>query len=90
MPDVGVHTRPVPAQGLLGDTTDVPVLLQRIYASRGVTHTDDLRLTLDALATPATLPDCSIAARRLADAVMAGERILIVGDFVRQGCHDPQ
>ena len=85
MPDVGVHARPVPTQGLLGDTTDVPALLQRIYASRGVTHTHDLRLTLDALATPATLPDCNIAARRLADAVMAGERILIVGDFDADG-----
>lgn len=85
MPDIGVHTRPVPVAGLLGDTSDVSPLLQRIYASRGVTHTDDLRLSLDALATPATLPDCSNAARRLADAVIAGERILIVGDFDADG-----
>lgn len=84
-PEIGIHARPVPAQGLAGDTTDVPPLLQRIYASRGVRHTNDLRLTLDALATPATLPDCSNAAHRLADAVMAGERILIVGDFDADG-----
>ena len=85
MADIAIATRGVPEQGLLGDVQNFPPLLQRIYRSRGITHTDDLRLTLDALATPDTLPDCRIAAQRLAAAVMANEHILIIGDFDADG-----
>ena len=85
MPDIDVTARGVPEQALLGDVQDFPPLLQRIYRSRGVTPTDDLRLTLDALATPQTLPDCHVAALRLAAAVIGDEPVVIVGDFDADG-----
>ncbi len=62
-----------------------PELLRRIYAARGITAAAQLQRKLSGLLTPADLPDIQVAARRLADAVQNGERILIVGDFDADG-----
>ena len=47
--------------------------------------TDDLDLSLNRLHAPDTLPDIGVAAGRLAAAVMASERIVVVGDFDADG-----
>lgn len=77
-----ILTRETPADAL----TDLnPPLLRRIYAGRGVVQSAELDRSLAALAPPHALPDAQKAAARLADAVQAGERILIVGDFDADG-----
>ncbi len=64
---------------------DVPELLGRVLASRGV-GLDDVRgvlnPTLKALMPdPSVLQDMDTAAGRLADAVQAGDRVAIFGDY---------
>lgn len=83
--DVRIVTREVPSEALLGDASDLPPLLARIFASRGVRDARELDLRLTALARPETLPDLDRAAERLADAVVAGEHVLLVGDFDADG-----
>jgi single-stranded-DNA-specific exonuclease len=76
--------RPVPAEAArLGD--GLPALLQRIYASRGVTVAADLDQSLGALLPPAALRDGERAAARIARALQSDERILLVGDFDADG-----
>lgn len=75
--------RPVPpADGLGGD---LPELLRRIYAARGVTALRELDRSLGALLPPDTLSDIDRAATRLARAVQDDEPILLVGDFDADG-----
>jgi len=60
---------------------DMLPLLCRLYAARGV---DDARLAqprLSQLLAPALLSHIDAAAAMLADAIVAGQRILVVGDF---------
>jgi single-stranded-DNA-specific exonuclease len=65
---------------------DIPSpLLRRIYAGRGVTRSTDLDRSLGALVPPTTLPDIERAAARIADAIMAQQAIVIVGDFDADG-----
>jgi single-stranded-DNA-specific exonuclease len=56
-------------------------LLARLFASRGVCSADDLDDGLARLLSPDTLKGCADAARLLADAIAAGERICIVADY---------
>lgn len=56
-------------------------LLARLWASRGVTRPDDTRLTWHALIPPAHLTHADHAASVLADAVLAGKRLLIIADY---------
>jgi single-stranded-DNA-specific exonuclease len=63
----------------------VAPLLQRVYAARGLRRADELDLSLKALLPPAGLSDADRAAARIADAVVAREKILIVGDFDADG-----
>jgi len=56
-------------------------LLARLWAARGVTHPDDIRLGWPALLPPAGLTHCEHAARVLADAIQQGRRMLIVADY---------
>lgn len=63
----------------------VPAFLRNALAARGVVNEDDLALPLAELCPPAALPNIDVAARRLADAVANGERILIAGDFDADG-----
>jgi single-stranded-DNA-specific exonuclease len=77
-----LRRRPVPeAPGLAG----LPPLLARVYAARGVTDADQLRLRPADLLPPATMANIDAAAERLIAALAAGERILIVGDFDADG-----
>ncbi len=62
-----------------------PALLRRLYRYRGIEQADALDYRLAALPNPAGLSGTSAAAERLADAVMQGERILVVGDFDADG-----
>lgn len=60
-------------------------LLRRIYAGRGIKDAAELDRSLGALLSPADLPDVDRAAARLADAIQAQQKILIVGDFDADG-----
>jgi len=64
---------------------DVPDLLARILAARAV-EVDEVASFLDPtvrslMPDPETLADMAVAVARLADAVMRGERIAILGDY---------
>src|SRR5690606_24751598 len=63
----------------------VTPLLARILAARGVTHTDQLDLTLRRLPPPNTLPGIAEAVALLTDALARQQRILIVGDYDADG-----
>ncbi|MFU8815720.1 MAG: single-stranded-DNA-specific exonuclease RecJ [Pseudomonadales bacterium] len=76
--------RPVPAAAVpLGG--GLPALLERIYAARGVTAAAELDQSLGALLPPGALHDGERAAARIAAALQADERILLVGDFDADG-----
>ena len=60
---------------------DMPLLLQRIYAARGVLNDQDLARTLKGLYRYEDLKGIREAATILADAISSRSRILIVGDF---------
>jgi single-stranded-DNA-specific exonuclease len=64
---------------------DLPPLLARIYAARGIVDSADVDHGLSGLHAPDSLPDIQRAGQRLADAVMEDERILVVGDFDADG-----
>lgn len=64
---------------------DLPELLGRVLAARGVDPTD-VAVVLDPtiralMPDPSTLKDMDVAAARLADAVVAGEKVAIFGDY---------
>jgi single-stranded-DNA-specific exonuclease len=63
----------------------VPPVLARVYAARGVADTGDLDRSLARMLAPQHLSDADRAAARVAAAVMAGEAILVVGDFDADG-----
>jgi single-stranded-DNA-specific exonuclease len=56
-------------------------LLARLYAARGISDRSQLDYDLKKLLPPATLTHAEAAAELLADAIDAGARILIVGDY---------
>jgi len=56
-------------------------LLARLWAARGIASPADVRLTWAGLIPPAHLTQADVAAAALADAVLAGKRILIVADY---------
>jgi single-stranded-DNA-specific exonuclease len=59
--------------------------LQRVFMARGVVSEAQLDYRLPHLLRPDSLFDLTTAARILADAIVAGEKILIVGDFDADG-----
>ncbi len=59
----------------------VPTLLARLYAARGVRHPEELRTDFRALPPPSALRGCEKAAQLLADAIEAGARIVVIGDY---------
>lgn len=60
-------------------------LLQRIYASRGITGAKDLEYQLKNLLNPATLTGSTQAAELLFEAIKNKQKIIIVGDFDADG-----
>jgi single-stranded-DNA-specific exonuclease len=77
-----IAVRPVPQRArLMLEQAGVHPLLARLYAARGIERADELDTQLAALLPPDGLKDIDKAAQRLADAIAAGERILIVADY---------
>lgn len=64
------------------DTTlhENPVV-HRVLSARGVRHPDELKLSLQEIPTPNTLPDIQLAVQRLIEARRHQQRVLIVGDY---------
>src|SRR5690625_7135493 len=60
-------------------------LLARVYHNRGVRDPEELSLELARLTAPTELAGIEVAAGLLADAVMTGERVLIIGDVDADG-----
>lgn len=63
----------------------LPPLLARIYAARGVTDPRQLEAELAGLLPIDDLKNARDMARRLADAIAAGKRLLIVADYDSDG-----
>ncbi len=63
----------------------LPELLARVYASRGITGPDELQLEVKRLLPPDALLGAAQGAGLLADAITAGQHILIVGDYDADG-----
>lgn len=70
-------------EGTAGDgwPDAMPALLRRIYASRGAHDVASAQPKLAQLLPPDALSNIGAATALLADAIAAGERILVVGDF---------
>ena len=71
--------RVVPAHGPW--PANVPAILQRVYAARGVLIPQDAELKLARLLAPDTLGNMAAAVQLLAAAISADKHIVIVGDF---------
>jgi single-stranded-DNA-specific exonuclease len=56
-------------------------VLARVYAARGVVTSEQLDSSLSKLAAPERMRNIGDAARMLADAIVQGQRLLIVGDY---------
>ena len=78
-----IRRRPVPE--IAGFGQQLPPLLRRIYAARGVCTDAELQYRLQNLAQPTHLAGAEKAAEILAGAIREGRRILIVGDFDADG-----
>lgn len=69
----------------MSQTDGMPELIARVLAGRGVA-VDEARAFLDPtiralMPDPSTLTDCDLAAERIADAVIRGERVAVFGDY---------
>jgi single-stranded-DNA-specific exonuclease len=60
-------------------------VLQKVYALRGISAAEDLQLGLDRLLKPGQLAGLDEAASLLADCLMSGQRMVIIGDFDADG-----
>ena len=81
---VVIRRRPPPAASVLMPT-DLSPLLRRLYLARGVRDEQGCRLPLAALQPAAALHGIDRAAARLAELVMGGGAILVVGDYDADG-----
>ena len=64
---------------------ELPALLRRIYAARGIRHADELGRSLGDLLPPQRLGGTERAAALIADCMAQGGRLLVVGDFDADG-----
>jgi single-stranded-DNA-specific exonuclease len=64
---------------------NLPPLLRRLYASRGVTSDDQLSYTLKHLASPLELRGIDRAVELLAQAITEKQSVMILGDFDADG-----
>ena len=77
-----IITRDVPPRAAWAlEQAGLHPLLARLFASRGITHQDELDDALSRLLPPASLLGADTAARALADAMAAQQRICIVADY---------
>jgi len=77
--------RPVPASYAALVDAGLPPVLARIYAARGVVAPSELDHSLKVLPDFARFANIDAAAARLAQAIVAREKILIVGDYDADG-----
>ena len=83
---MNIITRPVPSeaeQALLA--AGLHPIEARVYAARGICTADDLNTDLGRLLPAAGMKGAARAAVRLADAIAARERILVVADYDADG-----
>ncbi|XLM22833.1 DHH family phosphoesterase, partial [Chromobacterium piscinae] len=81
-----IVTREVPAelqQKLLGQ--GLTPLQARLYAARGIADSEELDYGLKGLLPYQTLKNAETMARRLADAIAAKQRLLVVADYDADG-----
>ena len=76
---IRIRRREVPEHGPW--SADVPTVLQRVYAARGVCSPEQAELKLARLLAPETLGNLEGAVALLIDAIDHDRNILIVGDF---------
>jgi single-stranded-DNA-specific exonuclease len=77
-----IVTRPVPTRAaLMLEQSGVHPLLARLFAARGIRNKTELDTGLATLLPPDLLKGAAEAAALLADAIAAGQRILIVADY---------
>ena len=60
-------------------------VMARIFAARGISNDNDLDTDLGSLLPTDSLRNCSQAAQRLAEAIICGQRLLIVADYDADG-----
>ncbi|MES1944199.1 single-stranded-DNA-specific exonuclease RecJ [Salinisphaera sp. PC39] len=77
-----IERRPVPEVSL---PDDLPPVLRRVYAARGIRDAEELVLGLDRLPGYQSLSDIEAAAALLQEALTQDRRILVVGDFDADG-----
>jgi single-stranded-DNA-specific exonuclease len=77
--------RIVPAAAKALAATGLNPVLARVFASRGVASADELALGLSTLPGFATMKGIVPAATRLADAILRGEKIVIIADYDADG-----
>ncbi len=81
-----ITTRPYPADTCQSlEQADLPPVWARLYAARGVTHPDQIAHRLPGLLPPSGLLHVGQAARLLADALAAHQRLLIIADYDADG-----
>ncbi len=75
-----------PENGGTGDLpADLPEILRRIYAARGVRSADELERSLSGMIPPQRMTGADQAAGLIADVIQQGGRLLVVGDFDADG-----
>src|SRR5450631_4557687 len=82
MPAPEIRRRPETAAADFG--ADVHPILRRVYAARGLSHREDLDLSLDRLLPVSSLERVEAAADLLASQQRSG-RVLVIGDFDADG-----
>ena len=83
-PRIVTRSVPEPAFGVLR-TSGVHPVLARVFAARGVSTPRQLETSFNALSPVGRLKNCVAMARLLADAIAAGQRLLIVADYDADG-----
>ena len=64
---------------------NLPPILRRLYAARGIASSEQLQYTLKYLASPMQLQGIDRAVELLADAVTEKQRVMVLGDFDADG-----
>ncbi|NWO05412.1 MAG: single-stranded-DNA-specific exonuclease RecJ [Alteromonadaceae bacterium] len=73
----------LPEQGSWGQ--NLPPILRRLYAARGVQSDEQLQYTLKYLASPLELRGIDRAVELLAEAIAHKQRVMVLGDFDADG-----
>ena len=84
MPAITIRSCPDDARAAL-EQAGLPPAWARLYAARGVTRVDEVAHRLPGLLPPTDLLHAERAATLLADAIAAGKKLLIVGDYDADG-----